>query len=169
MKICYICKVEKELTEFSKDKNNKDGFTYDCKKCRKVKYKAWYDANPEKVRNIIERDKPYRKTYYSENKERYKLKYIERNYSISSEDYLEIKEKQGNKCAICGLDERTVRNKELAVDHCHTSNKVRGLLCSQCNRALGLFQDSTEILEKALNYLKNNNNVSKPDFIDGLL
>jgi hypothetical protein len=43
---------------------------------------------------------------------------------------------------------------DLAVDHCHTTGKIRGLLCSKCNPALGAFNDNIEILNSAIKYLK---------------
>ena len=46
-------------------------------------------------------------------------------------------------------------SKELAIDHCHTTRKARGLLCSRCNTALGLFKDDPGVIENALIYLAN--------------
>jgi hypothetical protein len=58
--------------------------------------------------------------------------------------------KQGGKCGICG----SVSNgKRLAIDHDHETGRVRGLLCQQCNTALGLFKDQVELLKKAIDYL----------------
>jgi len=57
-------------------------------------------------------------------------------------------------CAICGRPETSRRYKTLSVDHCHTTGQIRGLLCSACNRALGLFQDNQYSLQNAINYLK---------------
>jgi hypothetical protein len=56
-------------------------------------------------------------------------------------------------CQICNTKDR----RELNVDHCHTTGKVRGLLCDNCNKALGLFKDSTDLLAKAANYLRRTN------------
>jgi len=64
---------------------------------------------------------------------------------------------QNGKCAICDSDYGGHRNgeqKALAVDHCHTTNKVRGLLCEPCNQAIGKLQDSAEICRRAANYLE---------------
>jgi hypothetical protein len=72
--------------------------------------------------------------------------------TIRLDDYLSLIEKSNGVCAICGKKE----NKKLAIDHCHTTNKLRGLLCSKCNRGLGYFDDKIELLEKAIKYLKNN-------------
>jgi len=63
-------------------------------------------------------------------------------------------EEQEHKCAIC-LTSDVDLEKLLAVDHCHTTGKVRGLLCSNCNLALGNFKDNITNLEQAIKYLKN--------------
>jgi hypothetical protein len=86
---------------------------------------------------------------------------IKRLYGINYNEYLELAEKQGCKCAICGSEEsNNVRTSgKLFVDHCHTSGKVRGLLCSRCNHALGLFQDDIDRLRSAIDYLKRNPHV----------
>jgi hypothetical protein len=69
--------------------------------------------------------------------------------------------KQDHKCKICGVDETGSGEKGLVVDHNHTTNEVRGLLCGSCNRALGYFKDSLDVLQKATNYLleKSSSNV----------
>jgi len=77
---------------------------------------------------------------------------IKRKYGITDTEYYQLTESQHNVCAICnGNDDRGAR---LAVDHCHTTNKVRGLLCRKCNVALGYLNDDIALLESAINYLK---------------
>jgi hypothetical protein len=71
-------------------------------------------------------------------------------YGLTKEVFDVMIEKQEGACAICLV----VPEKRLHVDHCHTTNKVRGLLCSNCNMALGLFKDNTKTLERAIKYLK---------------
>lgn len=56
-----------------------------------------------------------------------------------------------NYCEVCG---KTVSGKEKQVDHCHTTNKVRGILCVKCNRGLGNFDDDVEVIENLYNYIK---------------
>jgi len=73
-------------------------------------------------------------------------------------DYLRMYDEQNGVCKICGRPETTTnglsgKTKDLAIDHCHETNAIRGLLCSSCNRALGLFQDSEKILNRAVDYL----------------
>ncbi len=68
---------------------------------------------------------------------------------------------QNEACAICKNPETAKHKgvlKKLAVDHCHISLKIRGLLCSNCNQALGKFKENLETLINAINYLKNQGN-----------
>ena len=60
--------------------------------------------------------------------------------------------KQNNKCAICGIEFSD--NNKAFVDHCHKTNRVRGLLCTRCNTLLGMAKDNIEILQKAITYLQ---------------
>lgn len=100
---------------------------------------------------------------YKQAKERYKnsgkwrecsLKYL---YGISLEEYQELSEEQNHVCAVCGNAETATykgRIKNLAVDHCHQTGEIRGLLCADCNRALGLLKDNIQTIENAANYLR---------------
>lgn len=77
---------------------------------------------------------------------------LRKNFGISHQQYLDLEEEQGGVCYICqGRDDFS---DHLAVDHCHTNGHVRGLLCRNCNRALGQFQDNVDYLERAIVYLK---------------
>jgi hypothetical protein len=73
-----------------------------------------------------------------------------RSYGISVEDYDRMLEEQGGTCYICG---RAPENRALDIDHCHKSGKVRGLLCSNHNRALGLLGDDPALLLRSIEYL----------------
>lgn len=77
---------------------------------------------------------------------------LKKKYGITLETYKEESEKRNNICDIC-----TTKVETLHVDHCHSSMKVRGFLCGSCNRALGLFKDSQDVLENAIKYLKERN------------
>ena len=68
-------------------------------------------------------------------------------YGLTVEDYTQMYNDQDWVCALC-FDRPTV-----VVDHCHTTGKVRGLLCRQCNTGIGHLSDSVEMLKKAINYL----------------
>lgn len=74
---------------------------------------------------------------------------LKAQYGISVEDFDSMAASQGFACAICKL----VPIKTLHVDHCHKTNKIRGLLCSQCNTAIGLLKENAEFLSRAITYL----------------
>jgi hypothetical protein len=112
-----------------------------------AKSKAWREAN-------VERAKENRRKSYLANKEanlQYSKEYnLKRKFNITSIEYNTMLEKQNNVCAICG----NTCSKSLAVDHCHTTGRIRGLLCNNCNRGLGHFKDNPNYLQKAIEYLK---------------
>ncbi len=62
---------------------------------------------------------------------------------------------KANKCGICGQPEQQ-KNRRLSIDHCHKTGRTRGVLCSTCNRAMGLLQDNPAILAKLIVYLLEN-------------
>ena len=82
-----------------------------------------------------------------------------RKYGITIDDYDQMFEDQNGDCCICEVN-RAALHKDLAVDHCHITGKIRGLLCTPCNTALGLFKDNEFIINKALEYLKKARNDS---------
>lgn len=161
MKICTKCGQKKDFKEFHKDKHNPDGLTYACKECRNTSYNTYYKNNPNKVKEKNDSQKENRKLFYSSKKgiESSRRSHLKRNFNITLEEYNEMLIKQEYKCAICGGFETDYRNEVLSVDHCHNTNKIRGLLCNTCNRALGLFKDNKENLINALKYLENNEKI----------
>lgn len=95
---------------------------------------------------------------------KYRSRMLKKMYGLTPEQYEEMLAAQGGVCGICKKPEtRTyavkgvVRIRPLCVDHCHNSGKVRELLCSHCNTALGLFEDRVELFETAIEYLKRHN------------
>lgn len=139
MKQCTVCKETKHIDNFYNNKRTKDGKAYRCKECDSLARHKWAENNPE------------RQAYSARNR---RLKYI---YGVDIPWYESQLAKQNNCCAICGTTENKTsgdrQDWNFAVDHCHDTGKVRGLLCNTCNRALGLFQDRKEVLEKAIAYL----------------
>ena len=77
-------------------------------------------------------------------------------YGITMAQYRALWLSQKGVCAICRKPERTARNRLLTIDHDHVSGQVRGLLCSQCNQAIGLLGDSPKIIEAAALYVRKN-------------
>lgn len=75
---------------------------------------------------------------------------LKHRYDLTLEQYEELFHQQRGVCAICGKSKQYL----LHVDHCHTTNKVRGLLCSPCNVFLGILKDNTEGFDRAIKYLE---------------
>lgn len=106
-----------------------------------------------------EKNKLYRQNSRLKNGEKYLFnrKRLKLKILLRFEDYKSLIEVQNNKCAICNNPEKVLSQSKkvraLAIDHDHETGKVRGLLCQKCNRALGGFSDSVELLKKATVYL----------------
>jgi hypothetical protein len=148
IKTCIICQGAKEPKDFPNAGYGK--LKSKCKVCdskaKSEKYHANLEANREKNRIKAVKFRGNRKDKSRD----YDLK---RNYGISSEIYEQMKKDQDGKCAICKTDDPKGRHGVFAVDHCHTTGKVRGLLCNKCNVGLGSFRDNVESLENAIKYL----------------
>lgn len=84
--------------------------------------------------------------------------FLMKTYGLTPEQFDELLRSQGYACAICGTGDPGISNitkaRQWDVDHCHSTKKVRGLLCRKCNMALGLFNDNLVIIRSALRYLK---------------
>lgn len=74
-----------------------------------------------------------------------------KKYGLSAKEYADILQAQNGVCAVCQGENKDGRR--LFVDHCHDTGKVRGLLCGKCNSGLGLFNDNTEVMLNAIDYL----------------
>lgn len=98
------------------------------------------------------RTKESDREYYKNNKDKFRKYRLKCYYGITVDEYNQLLEDQNNGCAICG--ELCKTRAYLSVDHCHRTNRVRGLLCDSCNVGLGRFKDSPELLEKASKYLR---------------
>lgn len=111
----------------------------------------WYWAEPVLVNDKATRDgrNAYAKAWRKKNPLLAKNAWLKR-YGITITDYEALLHKQNGKCAICG---QKSKDHTLAVDHCHRTRRVRGLLCSQCNQGLGRFKDKPELLRRAIAYL----------------
>ena len=147
MKTCRKCKETKPLTEYYKDKGMKDGHLNTCKKCRLEQMKEYNSENKEKISE-------YKKDYYSkpENLERVKRLLLQKKYGITLDDYNEMSHGQKGSCAICG--KHALETGTLCVDHCHKTGEVRGLLCNNCNKGIGLLRDDPDTLRQAAEYLE---------------
>ena len=91
------------------------------------------------------------KKYRKKNLDKMKAYDRQRKFGITPDEYNEMLENQNYVCAICKQKCKSGRN--LAVDHCHDTGKIRGLLCICCNRGLGVYKNNISTLENAINYL----------------
>ena len=128
--------------------------------------KKWRELNKQKLAEDHAQ-------YYQENKEKlkqasrdhfigYKVKHrentLKRKYGIDNIQYEKLFSEQRGLCAICLRSEITKHQsgtiRRLAVDHDHETGKIRGLLCSKCNNAIGYLEDNVEFLDRAKKYLQ---------------
>jgi hypothetical protein len=141
MKQCTVCKETKELDQFYNVKSTKDGKGYRCKECDNKARQKWSANNPERS-HLSQRQRN-----------------LKHRFGVDLEWYENQFKKQNYSCAICETKtNKTVGDRQFwnfSVDHCHDSGKIRGILCNNCNRALGLFQDNPELLKKAASYVES--------------
>lgn len=153
MKKCSKCKQDKCPDQFYKNKLSKDGLGSQCKVCSNSASVAWYKANTE-----IERLK--KRSWRQNNPDKVKNQNRRDSlkiYGLSIKDWEILFENQNGVCAICDMPETLIDKgilRRLAVDHCHETGKVRSLLCSKCNQAIGLLNDNSKLLDKAASYLR---------------
>jgi len=137
MRTCKVCKVEKELEKFAKNKICKLGVEHTCRTCATQRGILWERTNIEARKNA----------------------YMKYTYGITAVQYNSMRDAQGNICDICKKPETVIHKKynkvkDLVVDHNHSNGAVRGLLCTRCNTAIGLFKEDIESLESAILYLR---------------
>lgn len=135
-KKCCSCKVIKSLTDYYKNKSRKDNSDTICKDCR------------NEVTKITTLNKP------DEMKARALKSRLKNDFGLTPEAFNKMLQAQNNKCASCG--KTTEENgKRLCVDHDHKSGKVRGLLCDNCNVALGHLKDNLYNAKCLVNYIED--------------
>jgi Autographiviridae endonuclease VII len=125
---CSACKEIKALEKFHVQSKNYSGRHNECIPCRKKYAEGRLDLK-----------------YYN---------FVYRTYGLKQEEYLKLLISQEHKCKICFKEPKI--GKRLVVDHCHKTGKVRGLLCNNCNAAIGYVCESLTTLENCIKYLKYN-------------
>jgi len=111
---------------------------------------------------FCDRYKPLDEFYTNSHRHRSRCKPCERTvvvarkmrqrFNLTIDEYDKMLENQQGKCAICGGG-REKQKYKFAVDHCHATGKIRGILCTNCNAGLGFFKDNPQSLTNALTYL----------------
>lgn len=149
MRICVKCHHEKPLEQFKK--LHGEGYSGYCEGCRGSARKSMRRIKTKEQRTEAHRQWRKGNPKFEAYVRMYNLKY---HAKITLEQYQELFDAQRGVCAICsGSHNESSRFKNLHVDHCHTTGKIRGLLCANCNTALGLLKDSPLLLSKAIEYL----------------
>lgn len=131
-KYCPSCEETRPVEDFGKNRAAYDGLAAYCKEChnrtgRENRIKNWGSTR-----------------HY----------HLTRRYGITAEEADALIEEQGGLCAICQRVPNQKYKNPWHIDHNHETGKVRGMLCHQCNTALGNFNDDPETLERALDYLR---------------
>ena len=102
--------------------------------------------------------KKYRKEYSKKNKEKIYvsllLNKLKNKYGITIQNYFILLDKQDLKCAICKCDLYPM-NKGTCIDHSHSNNRVRGLLCPRCNLLIGIAKEDIDVLSNSIIYIQN--------------
>lgn len=139
-KMCIHCKTVMAIDEFHINIDSKDRHDSVCRQCAKKKMGKWYIKNKGYTRNYG----------------------LRRRYGITSDEYNEILNLQNGVCKICKnkervVDKRTNTIKALAVDHNHTTGRIRGLICQKCNTTISRVNESVELLRTMAKYLEECN------------
>ena len=124
---------------------------------------AWSKKNPGRQKEWYRANKDKRRAYYLKWREKMPQSYreavrrsnLKKSYGITLEYFEEMMLEQSGKCAICMIELVRERHKRgsVNVDHCHSTGRVRGLLCSECNRALGQFNEDPVRMRSAADYM----------------
>jgi len=125
-KQCKRCKEIKPIDDFYRVDDYADGHIKLCSVCTRADQKKWRDAHPGVSRK----------------------NWLMYSYNMTLEEYDKYLLMQGNKCAICG-----VAGQKLVVDHDHSTDEIRGLLCQKCNKGIAFLQDSPRIMLAAIRYI----------------
>ena len=143
-KVCKKCGENKPLSEYSKKnaRGRKPALQPRCKTCANEDTLLWREQ---------------------QSIERLKDLYYKRTYGMSLEEFTFLLNSQQGRCKLCYREVTLdgLSPSRAVVDHCHVNGHVRGILCNECNRALGYFHDNIQAIENAVDYLRNSNALPK--------
>jgi hypothetical protein len=141
VKRCTLCKEEKNISDFFR---RGSGYQAYCRPCKYSKQQEWRKSSAgQQAKAKRSKAKKHIAEHYQQ------------RYGITLEEYSILVALSGGRCAIC----KTVPKTKLFIDHCHTTNKIRGLLCRPCNLVLGFAKDNVNVLEESIKYLVSSNNL----------
>jgi hypothetical protein len=146
VKLCNTCGIQKFVSDFYK---RKDGYRYQCIECDTEYRKNRRKTHPETMKNIDAKNYKTHRSVRLDYRYNYNLK---TRYGINAKQREVLLKEQDNKCAICKRDQSEFKIR-FAVDHNHITGKIRGLLCGACNKGLGHFNDSANLMYKAYVYV----------------
>ena len=170
---CNACGVPKALSEFPKNSRLKTGYEGSCLECRRASSRRWKASHLERARqssrewarNNRERMNATRRAWRAAHPELSRARKLALRrkslYGLSVADVAALLAFQDGKCAICKRDitvddpYKTARRTRVSVDHNHVTGRIRGLLCPDCNRVLGMMHDDPALLRAAANYLES--------------
>jgi len=137
-KICKKCGIKKHISEYSHKRatGRKPTTQPRCKSCSAEDTRIWKE---------------------SQSVDRLKDLYLQRIYGVTLQWYQDTLSLQSNCCPLCSkplIFGGKINSDSPVVDHDHTTGKVRGIICNECNRGLGYFRDNPEALRKAAKYLE---------------
>jgi hypothetical protein len=144
VKTCTACKCKKQESDFWADKRRLGGLMACCKVCRTVQHSKF------------RKERGYDYKRYWKNPVAERERHLVRKYGVTLNTYDRMFADQNGRCAICGKTQA----RAFDVDHCHATGKVRGLLCTSCNRVLGHANDAPETLERAAQYLRERQQIT---------
>ncbi len=130
-KICFVCKIKKTVENFYK--SSLLSYQRECKDCTRERKNKWHKTEKGKLSTTNTK--------------------LKRKFGITTDDYAKMYSDQNKKCLICGASESD-NGYKLAVDHCHKSGKIRGLLCRSCNLGIGNLKENIDSLNQAILYLE---------------
>jgi len=147
-KVCTTCKQDKPLTEYrSRGGKLSHLLKSPCNTCLYKSHREWVEKNPDKVSTYREKDS-------------WTLAKRVARHNLTPEEFINKYNEQNKCCGICKSEIDLVNS---AIDHNHNTESFRGVLCKQCNRALGMFKDDKVILSNAIEYLTKNGSYAMED------
>jgi hypothetical protein len=158
-KLCNKCKLTLPIDSFGNSK--RDGYRPICKPCDRKSSRERYNRYKD-VPGFKEKQNAREREYRRKNPrsyERRRAEWLKYKYSLTPDDYAKLLAAQNGVCAICQKECKTTKG--LAIDHDHRccpqdkscGKCIRGLLCANCNGAIGMLQEDISIIKKAIEYL----------------
>jgi len=146
---CTKCKEFLPLTEFRFRKDSSTGYQYWCKKCEYIANRLSYSK--KHIKPIITPEMIEEKRLIKQEKDKRRM--LLYRYNITLEEYNSMYENQNKRCLICNTELPLGTQQGLCVDHDHSTNKVRALLCLPCNVFLGRIENNPSILKNMEEYI----------------